>query len=82
MPVKELTDRQIILKLISDEPYRKFKTHELMMKETRYGWIGTSGNVRARELAREGKINRNSEGDKEALFWYKPEEPKQLSLLP
>lgn len=81
MPItSKLSYSDIILKVLADEPNRKFATWELMMKQTRYGWIGSSGEVRARNLAEKGKINRDSSGQY-AVFWHKAKELKQLTLI-
>lgn len=43
-----MTQKQIILKLLSDEPQRQFYSYELAKASTKYGWLGLSGDRRAR----------------------------------
>jgi uncharacterized protein (DUF488 family) len=68
-----MTQRKIILSLLADEPTRKFFSYELAKASTKYGWLGLSGDRRARELAEDGLVNRE-EKEGYAVYFYKPKE--------
>ncbi len=75
-----MTQKAIILKLLTDEPERKFYSYELIKANTKYGWLGTSGDRRARELAEAGAIMREEKGGY-AVYFIKPKEPVTQTLL-
>ena len=50
----ELSYKQIILKLLSQTEW--LPAYKLEKENTPYGYLGTSGSRRARELAKEGKL--------------------------
>lgn len=58
----KLTQRQIILKTLQNEPNRKFFSYELRSRQTPFGWLGHQGDRRARELAEDNLIIREGEG--------------------
>jgi hypothetical protein len=66
-----MTQKNIILKLLASQPDKKFFSYELMKASTPFGWLGSSGDRRARELAEEGLINKR-EGKVYAEYWHKP----------
>lgn len=51
-----MTQSQIIKSILKDEPNKWFPSYELVKATTKYGWLGTSGDRRARELAERGEI--------------------------
>lgn len=51
-----MTTSKIILKVLEAEPNKWFKSFELNQQSTRFGWIGSAGSRRARELAESGAI--------------------------
>ena len=53
--MKRLTQREIILNLLRSED-KWFCSYELLKVNTKWGWIGSQGDRRARELAEEGII--------------------------
>lgn len=53
---KKLTQREIILALLRSQPSRYFFSYELLKAETPYGWLGSQGDRRARELAEDNLI--------------------------
>lgn len=65
-----MTQKAIILKLLADEPERKFYSYELIKVSTKYGWLGTSGDRRARELAEADLVNRE-EKEGYAVYYHK-----------
>lgn len=69
--MKKLTQKQIILSLLRDEPNKWFWSYDLQKISTKYGWLGTSGDRRARELREEGRLESISEGKYEK-YRYKP----------
>ncbi len=71
--------KDIILKLLDD---RKdwVKEYDLEKVNTNWGFLGTSGGRRARELAEVGMIERRISG-KYAEFRAKVEEPTQTKLI-
>lgn len=75
-----MTQKDIIKKLLSDEPERKFYSYELIKTNTKYGWLGISADRRARELVEDEEIN-GDEKDGYAVFFYKPKEPVTQTLL-
>jgi len=51
-----MTTSKIILKVLESEPNKWFKSYELNQQSTAFGWIGSAGSRRARELAAKGLI--------------------------
>jgi len=80
MFLSNMTQKKIIEKLLTDNPERKFYSYELIKVNTKYGWLGTSGDRRARELAEEGVINREEKGGY-AVYFIKPTEPVTQRLI-
>lgn len=60
--MKKLTQREIILKTLRNDPTRWFFSYELRGRQSPFGWIGHQGDRRARELAEDGLIVRDGEG--------------------
>jgi hypothetical protein len=52
-------------------------SYEFICKDTIYGWIGSSGDRRARELVAEGVLERKHDGK---YAWYRIK-PKQLNIF-
>lgn len=75
-----MTQHDIIKKLLSDEPERKFYSYELAKASTKYGWLGLSGDRRARELAEMGVIHRE-EKDGYAVYFMRHRDPSNLKLI-
>jgi len=67
------SQKQIIMKLLAEQPERKFYSYELAKANTKYGWLGLSGDRRARELAEDGLVNRE-EKEGYAVYFYRPKE--------
>lgn len=74
-----MTQQQIILKLL-EESNEWTPSYDLVKRSTKYGWIGTSGDRRARELAEMGLVERKEEGQY-AYFRVKQKQPKNLQLI-
>lgn len=72
----KLTQSQIIMKVLE---VRKdwVPSYELMKVSTGWGWIGSSGDRRARELAEAGKVEVRHQG-KYAEYRVKPVQIYQL----
>ncbi len=49
--MKKLTQGQILLKLLRSQPERWFRSWEIIKVTTPYGWLGTSADRQARDLA-------------------------------
>lgn len=69
------SQKEIILKLLKEDPNRKWLTYELQKSQTKYGWLGTQADKRCRELREEGLIKSEPQGRYER-FWYAPDETK------
>ena len=54
--MKKPTQKEIIIKMLQEQPNRKFFSYELTKIATRHGYIGSSGDRRARELAEKGTL--------------------------
>ena len=67
-----MTQKQIILNKLQ-ESKDWTPAWDLEKVSTKWGWIGTSGSRRARELAVEGKIDHKIEG---GYAWYRAKEPQ------
>ena len=65
-----MTQRKIILRLLEENPDKWFLSYELLKVSTKFGWIGSQGDRRARELASEGLIEVRHE-NKYAEYRYK-----------
>jgi hypothetical protein len=74
-----MTQKQIILKILK-ENNDWVPSYDLVKRATKYGWIGTSGDRRARELTEMGLVERKEEGPY-AYFRFKPSEPYQMRLI-
>ncbi len=59
--MKKLTQAEIILRVLRDNPSKWFQSWELIKVNTPYGWLGLADR-QARELAESGKIERRHEG--------------------
>lgn len=70
-----MTYSQIILNLLRDAPKNWFYSHQLGKVNTKWGWIGSSGERRARELAEEGKIDVRHIGK---YAEYRAKKPKEV----
>jgi len=75
-----MTLHQIILKVLEHNYPNWTYGYRLRSVDTPYGWIGSSGDVRARELERAGEIEKRGEG-KYIMYRYKQPEPVQTHLL-
>lgn len=65
--MNKLSQKSIILKVLENS-FDFVPSYKLEKENTLWGWIGTSGSRRARELAEEGKIETKYEG---GYVWYK-----------
>jgi hypothetical protein len=54
--MKKPTQTDIIVKLLNSEPSRWYKSYELLKANTPWGFLGSQGDRRARELAESGQI--------------------------
>lgn len=76
----KISQKEIILKHFQKHPNEKFMSYDLIQKNFDNGWVGISGDRRARELAEEGVLLKERHGKYER-YWLaeahiKPE-PKQ-----
>lgn len=72
-----LTQREIILNVLEDA--KDFvPSYNLIKTNTKWGWLGTSADRQARELAEEGLLQRKREGK---YTYYRLVENNQLSLI-
>lgn len=74
-----MTQRQIVLKVL-EESHDWVPSYDLVKRSTVWGWIGTSGDRRARELYEMGLAERKEEGQY-AYFRMKLKEPMQMRLI-
>ena len=72
-----MTYREIILKLLRDNPDVWFQSHHLQQRDTEWGWLGSSGSRRARELAEEGKVEVRHKGK---FAEYKAKSPESITV--
>lgn len=73
-----LSAKGIIVRYLQKQPDKWFWGYELEKVSTPYGWIGTQGQRRARELAEDGKLDRRI---KDGLVQYRISKPQtQLDL--
>lgn len=73
-----LSAKEIIVRLLHTNADRWFWGYELEKVGTPYGWIGTQGQRRARELAEDGRLDRRI---KDGLVQYRISKPQtQLDL--
>ena len=63
------TQKEIICKLLSEDPHKWWFTYELQKVNTKYGWLGTQGDRRARELREEGRLQSEGDGKYEKFKW-------------
>ena len=80
-----MKQKQIIIKYMQDQPDRKFFTYELTQKSTPYGWLGSQGDRRLRDLFKEGILLKEREGKYER-YWLKesstpPEVKKRVQII-
>ena len=68
---KSLTYKEKILKFLQDSPNQWFYAYELTQKNTRYGWLGSSADRIAREMAREGLIERDGRDNNKFYARYR-----------
>lgn len=67
----KLTQKEIILKLLRENPDSWFPSYSLLKASTKYGWLGSQGDRRARELAESRTIEVRHQG-KYAEYRAKP----------
>lgn len=65
--------KEIIIRLLQKNPDRWYWGYELEKANTPYGWIGTQGQRRARELAEDHKIDKRL---KDGLVQYRIHKPQ------
>ena len=70
-----MTYQAIILKLLRETPENWFYSHQLGKVNTKWGWIGSSGERRACELAEKGLIEVRHQGK---YAEYRAKKPKIL----
>lgn len=72
-----LTQKEILLNVLEDA--KDFvPSYNLIKTNTKWGWLGTSADRQARELAEEGLLQRKREGK---YTYYKLIENQQPSLI-
>lgn len=74
-----MTQRQIVRKVLEDAN-DWLPTYELMQRATKYGWIGSEGGRRLRELFALGLVEKKREGKYE-YYKLKLKEPYQTRLI-
>lgn len=75
--MNNLTQKEILLNVLEDA--KDFvPSYNLIKTNTKWGWLGTSADRQARELAEEGLLQRKREGK---YTYYKLVENNQLSLI-
>lgn len=77
--MKKFSQKEIILNLLKESPGNWFPSYSLLKASTRWGWIGSQGDRRARELAEEGKIVVRHQGK---YAEYKCKEPETSIYRP
>lgn len=77
----KITQRQIILNLLQENPEKWFNSYELLKANTVYGFLGSQGDRRARELAKDGLIEVRHEG-KYAQYRAKENKLKEVWRAP
>lgn len=77
----KITQRQIILNLLRSHPHEWFFSYDLMKVETPWGFIGSQGDRRARELAEDSLIEVNHE-EKYARYRAKENKLKEVWRAP
>jgi hypothetical protein len=87
------TQSEILVMFLADQRGTWVPAHALQKLETPYGYVGSAGDVRARELARgecadqlKGKVERAEGRDigldpRFAYYRFKQAAPKQLQLV-
>ncbi len=87
------TQHEMLIMFLADQRGTWVPAHELSKLSTPYGYVGSAGDVRARELARnecpdklKGKVERAEGRDmgldpRFAYYRYKQAAPKQLTLV-
>lgn len=73
--MKKLSYPKIIFKILEDKEWHP--NWHFICRETPYGWIGSSGDRRCRELANEERIERKVENRK---VYYKENEKPQMKF--
>ena len=73
-----LSQKEIIRKLLRDDPEKWWFSYDLQKIGTKYGWLGTSGDRRARELRKAGILESKPSGQYE-MYKYKPTRHEILS---
>ena len=69
-----MTQKQIILNILR-EAKEPVPSYNLEKVSTKWGWLGTSGLKRCRELEVEGKIHKSY---KDGYVWYESEPPQRI----
>lgn len=64
----KLTQKDIVLKCLQKNEGKWFEGFRFTKVETPFGWLGSEGDRRARELAEEGMIERKHE---KGYSWYR-----------
>jgi hypothetical protein len=82
--MKKPTQKEIIVKLMRSQPERKFFTYEMVKVNTEFGWLGSQGDRRMRELFEEGILSKEPRGRYER-YWLREEhlkpEPKKKVIF-
>lgn len=78
--MKKVSQKDIIIKLLSEDPSRKWFTYDLQKTQTKYGWLGTQADKRCRELRAEGLLKSEPDGQYEK-FYYSPDATKYLKTV-
>lgn len=78
--MKKLSQKEIVRKLLRNEPDKWFYTYDLQKVNTEYGWLGTQADRRARELRTAGILESRPAGQYEQ-FKYIPTRHEELSKI-
>lgn len=81
----KISQKEIIIKTMQGQPERKWLSYELQKLSTPYGFVGSQGDRRARELAEKGILLKERHGKYER-YWLaeshiKPEPKKKIVFL-
>lgn len=77
----KITQRNIILNVLRDNPEKWFNSYDFIKVNTKYGWLGSQADRRCRELAEENLIEVRHEG-KYAQYRAKENKLKEIWRAP
>lgn len=76
--MKKKTQKQILLNLLRSQPDKWFPSFEIQSVDTEFGWLGTSADRQARQMAENGLIDREQRGK---YAYYRAKAPVRVERM-